>query len=55
MRMHITGSTRFFRNGKPARAKDFEVDEPVTVDASRDMLMNLLAVRVEKPAAAAPK
>ena len=59
MRMYITGSTRFFRNGKPARARDFEVDEPVTVDASRDMLMNLLAVRVErtdgKPPATPPK
>jgi len=58
MRMYITGSTKFFRDGKPAHLKDFQVDEPVTVDADRDLRMNLLAVRVEatppKPPAAKP-
>ena len=47
MRMYITGSTKFIRDGKSAHAKDFHVDEPVTVDADRDLRMNLLAVRVE--------
>lgn len=47
MRMYITGSTKFVRDGKPAHAKDFQVDENVTVDAVRDLRLNLLAVRVE--------
>jgi hypothetical protein len=60
MRMYITGSTKFIRDGKPAHAKDFQVDEPVTVDADRDLRMNLLAVRVEatpppKPGDAKPQ
>ena len=46
--MYITGSTRFIRDGKPAKASDFHTDENVTVDASRDARLNLLAVRVEK-------
>jgi hypothetical protein len=54
MRMYITGSTKFIRDGKPARAADFRHDESVTVEASRDARLNLLAVRVEagKPAKA---
>jgi hypothetical protein len=53
MRMYITGSTKFFRDDKPAKAADFHSDEKVTVDTSRDARMNLIAVRVEwvKPAA----
>jgi hypothetical protein len=47
MRMYVTGSTKFFRDGKPAKASDFHTDESVTVDASRDARFNLLAVRVE--------
>ena len=47
MRMFITGSTKFFRDGKPAKASDFHPDEDVTVDTSRDARFNLLAVRVE--------
>ena len=47
MRMFITGSTKFIRDGKPAKASDFHVDENVTVDASRDARFNLVAVRVE--------
>lgn len=56
MRMYITGSTKFIRDGKPAKASDFHPDENVTVDASRDARFNLLAVRVEavKPAPKAP-
>ena len=54
MRMYITGSTKFIRDGKPARASDFHHDENVAVEASRDARLNLLAVRVEavKPAKA---
>jgi hypothetical protein len=48
MRMYITGSTKFFRDGKPAHASDFESGESVTVDASRDARFNLMAVRVER-------
>jgi hypothetical protein len=46
MRMYITGSTKFFRDDKPAKAADFHPDEKVTVEASRDSRLNLLAVRV---------
>ena len=53
MQMHITGSTKFVRDGKPAKAADFHADESVIVDASRDTLLNLLAVRVEAVAAKA--
>jgi hypothetical protein len=54
MQMFLTGSTKFFRDGKPAKAADFHADDNVSVDASRDARMNLLAVRVEavKPAKA---
>ncbi len=55
MRMYLTGSTKFFRDDKPAHASDFQTDENVTVDASRDAHYNLLAVRVmytSKPAKA---
>ena len=47
MRMYITGSTKFIRNGKPAKAADFQTDENVTVDTERDARFNLIAVRVE--------
>ena len=46
MRMFVTGSTKFFRDDKPAKPADFHTDERVAVDASRDGRMNLLAVRV---------
>jgi len=46
MRMYITGSTRFIRDNKPAKVSDFHLDDAVTVDASRDTLLNLVAVRV---------
>lgn len=56
MQMYITGSTKFIRDGKPAKAADFHHDENITVDATRDARLNLLAVRVEavKPKAKAP-
>ena len=47
MRMFVTGATRFIRNGKPAKESDFQPDESVTVDMSRDARLNLVAVRVE--------
>jgi len=50
MRMYITGSTKFIRDNKPAKVSDFHVDDPVTVDASRDTLLNLVAVRVASAA-----
>lgn len=55
MRMYITGSTKFIRDGKSAKASEFELGEPVVVDTTRDARMNLLAVRIElvKPAAKA--
>jgi hypothetical protein len=55
MRMYITGSTKFVRDDKPAKASDFQPGENVTVDASRDARLNLLAVRVAAVAARAPK
>ncbi len=56
MRMYITGSTKFIRDGKLAKASEFELGEPVIVDTTRDARMNLLAVRIEliKPATKAP-
>jgi hypothetical protein len=47
MRMYITHSTKFFRDGKPAKLSDFQNGDHVNVDAERDVRMNLLAVRVE--------
>jgi hypothetical protein len=47
MRMYITGSTKFIHDGKPAKASDFHIGESVSVDASRDSRLNLLAVKVE--------
>jgi hypothetical protein len=47
MEMYISGTTKFIRDGKPAKASDFQHGEPVTVDTSRDAHFNLLAVKVE--------
>jgi hypothetical protein len=47
MRMFVTSSTKFIRDGKKAKASDFQEGEKVSVDADRDMRMNLIAVRVE--------
>ena len=56
MRMYITSTTKFFRDDMPAKVTDFQPDENVTVEASRDARQNLLAVRVEAtpPKAARP-
>jgi hypothetical protein len=51
MRMYITNSTKFFRDDKPAKASDFHIGDNVTVDASRDARLNMLAVRVAAVAA----
>jgi Domain of unknown function (DUF5666) len=55
MRMFITGATKFMRDDKAAKASDFRSGDKVTVDASRDARMNLLAVRVEAVPAKAPE
>lgn len=55
MQMYITHSTKFIRDGKPAKAKDFVADENVSVDASRDARFNLIAVRVEAVKPKPPK
>jgi len=47
MRMFVTGSTKFIRDGKPSKAAQFQDGDTVTVDATRDVRMNLVAVRVE--------
>ena len=47
MRMFITHTTKFIRDGKTAKVSDFHEGDYVTVDASRDARLNLLAVRVE--------
>ncbi len=48
MRMYLTHGTKFIRDGKPAKAADFHDGDKVTADASRDIRMNLLAVKIEK-------
>lgn len=47
MRMYVTHSTKYFRDGKPAKLSDFQNGDHVNVDAERDVRMNLIAVRVE--------
>ena len=56
LRMFVTGATKFVREGKPSRLNAFHDGDPVSVDAGRDMLMNLVATRVElaKPKPAKP-
>jgi hypothetical protein len=48
MRMYITRTTKFIRDGKAAKAADFRPGDKVNVDAERDLRMNMLAVKVEK-------
>jgi hypothetical protein len=55
LRMYITGSTKFTRDDKAAKASDFHSGDNVTVDASRDARMNLLAVRVSITPPKAPE
>ena len=47
LRMFVTGSTKFIRDGKPSKISQFHDGDPVSVDAERDLRMNLVAVRVE--------
>jgi hypothetical protein len=47
MRMYVTHSTKYFRDGKPAKLSDFHDGDSVSVDAERDVRMNLVAVRME--------
>jgi|SRR5580693_6367016 hypothetical protein len=55
MRMFVIGSTKFIRDGKPSKASQFHDGDAVTVDTTRDVRMNLVAVRVElKPKAPKP-
>jgi hypothetical protein len=56
MRMFVTGSTKFIRDGRPSKASQFHDGDAVSVDAKRDLRMNLVALRVEavKPAPAKP-
>ena len=51
MRMYLTRGTKFVRDGKPSKAATFHEGERVTVDAERDLRMNLLAVKVEAASA----
>ena len=55
MRMFVTGSTKFIRDGKKSKASEFHDGDAVTVDAERDMRMNLVALRVEMVPPKAPK
>jgi hypothetical protein len=56
MRMFVTGSTKFIRDGKKSKASEFHDGDAVTVDAERDLRMNLVALRIEVvPRKAAPK
>jgi hypothetical protein len=54
MRMYITSATKFFRDYKQVKASDFHTDDKVTVEASRDSRLNLLAVRVTATPLRAP-
>jgi hypothetical protein len=47
MQMFVTGSTKFVRDGKPAKAGNFQSGEAVMVDAERDVRFNLIATKVE--------
>ena len=47
MQMYITGRTKFVRDGKPAKAAEFQNGEAVTVETARDARFNLIAVKVE--------
>ena len=46
MRMYITGATKFIRDDKNVKASDFHNGDDVTVEASYDLRLNLLADRV---------
>ena len=46
LRMLVTGATKFVRGRKPARITEFHEGEKISVDAERDLMMNMLVVRV---------
>jgi hypothetical protein len=52
LRMFVIGSTKFILDGKKVESSEFHNGDPVSVDAERDVRMNLVALRVEdaKPA-----
>ena len=52
MRMYLTHSTKFVKDGKPVKAAAFHEGDKITVDAERDIRMNMVALKVE---AAKPK
>jgi len=55
MRMYITRSTKFVRDGKTVKASDFHDGDKVVAEATRDARLNLLAVKIEiKPPDAKP-
>ncbi len=55
LRMYLTRGTKFVRDGKPAKAATFHEGDKVTVDAERDVRMNLLAVKLEAVKTETPK
>jgi hypothetical protein len=55
MQIYITHTTKFIREGQTAKASDFQSGENVTVEASRDASLSLLAVRVEAVKAPGPE
>jgi hypothetical protein len=55
MRMFVTGSTKFIRDGRKSKASEFHDGDYVTVDAERDLRMNLVALRVELTPPEKPK
>jgi hypothetical protein len=55
MRMYITRTTKFVRDGKTVKVSDFHDGDKVVAEATRDARLNLLAVKVEiKPPDAKP-
>jgi hypothetical protein len=54
MRMYITHATKFIRDGKAVKASDFHDGDKVTADATRDVRLNLLAVKIENKPDAKP-
>ena len=62
MRMYVTRGTKFVRDGRSARPAAFHDGDKVTVEAERDVRLNLIAVKIEaakpnvpKPEAKEPK
>jgi len=47
MRMYITHGTKFIKDGKAVKVTEFHDGDPVTADASRDVRLNMLAVKIE--------